>query len=73
MADKSAISNENQKLRRLLYTCIRELGFVQSVENCTSGLCATSLGAELVERGMALLGVKDLSAAEYPGGGTDGD
>ncbi len=48
---------------QLLYLCIRELEYVQSsTEACASQLCASSLGADLVERGMTLLGVKDLSA-----------
>ena len=47
---------------KLLYECIVELEYVQSVENCSSGLCASSAGKDLIERGMKLLGVKDLSA-----------
>jgi hypothetical protein len=48
-------------LQELLYQCIRELDYVQCVENCDSGLCATSLGKNLVEKGMKLLVVSDLS------------
>jgi len=50
------------KAEALLYKAIKELDYVQSVENCTSGLCASAEGKELIERGMKLLGVKDLSA-----------
>jgi hypothetical protein len=45
----------------LLYQCIRELEYVQSVENCSSGLCASAAGRELIEEGMKALGVADLS------------
>ena len=48
-------------VRELLYQCIRELNYVQSVENCNSGLCATSLGEALIKKGMEVLRVKDLS------------
>jgi hypothetical protein len=48
-------------LQELLYQCVRELDYVQSVENCHSGLCATSLGKHLVEEGMRTLFVTDLS------------
>jgi len=48
---------------KLLYECIVELMYVQSsFEACGSRLCATSQGKELIERGMKLLGVEDLSA-----------
>lgn len=50
-----------KKLEELLYQCVRELDYVQSVENCGSGLCATSLGSKLIEEGMNLLCVPDLS------------
>ena len=50
------------EIEKLLYECIVELEYIQCVENCNSGLCATSKGAALVDRGMQLLGVKDLSA-----------
>lgn len=50
-----------KKLQELLYQSIRELDYVQSVENCNSGLCATSLGKDLVEKGLKLLAIKDLS------------
>lgn len=45
----------------LLYLCIRELSYVQSVENCTSGLCASAMGKDLIDEGMKFLGIKDLS------------
>lgn len=57
--EKSMPTDDYQ--RELLYQCVRELSYVKSVENCNSGLCATSLGADLVKRGMELLGVTDLS------------
>ena len=50
------------EIRKLLYECIRELEYVQNVENCGSGLCASEKGNELIEQGMKLLGVTDLSA-----------
>lgn len=45
----------------LLYECIRELSYVHSVENCTSELCKSPVGAELIERGMRALGVHELA------------
>lgn len=53
---------ELRRLREALYACIVELEYVQSVENCNSGLCASAKGKDLIEQGMRLLGVKDLSA-----------
>jgi hypothetical protein len=53
---------EIERLRKALYLCIKELDYVQSgVENCHSGLCASAMGKELVEKGMKLLGVSHLS------------
>jgi len=49
------------KLRYVLYEAIVELEYVQCVENCGSGLCASSKGNEIIMRGMKLLGVEDLS------------
>ena len=49
------------KLRYVLYEAIVELEYVQCVENCGSGLCASTKGREIVKRGMKLLGVEDLS------------
>ena len=46
------------KTEELLYQCIQELCYVQSVENCTSGLCASAKGADLIELGIKELGVK---------------
>lgn len=54
------IERETAKLRLLLFECIRELEYIQCVENCNSGLCATSLGRDLVRRGIELLGIRDL-------------
>lgn len=52
-----------QALRKLLYECFRELEYVQNAsEGCGSGSCASAKGRELVEQGMELLGVTDLSA-----------
>jgi len=48
-------------LRYLLYEAIVELEYVQCVENCPTGLCATAKGRAIVRRGMELLQVKDLS------------
>jgi len=45
----------------LLYECIRELSYVHSVENCTSELCASAVGAKLIERGMKFLNVRELA------------
>ena len=51
-----------ERLESLLYECVLELSYVQSVENCNSGLCATAQGERLIELGMKTLGVADLSA-----------
>ena len=53
------------QLETLLYDAICELEGVQCVENCDSGLCATSKGKEIVRLGMAVLGVDDLSAENW--------
>ena len=53
--------DSHKALRALLYEAVVELEYIQCVENCHSGLCATPKGADIVNRGMELLGVKDLS------------
>lgn len=58
--------SKQHNLCACLYDAIRELSYVQSVENCHSGLCATAAGKEIVERGMYLLTLSDLSPNEYP-------
>ena len=45
----------------MLYRAVCELEYVQSVENCHSGLCASAEGRAIIEAGMKLLGVADLS------------
>jgi len=55
------VVNNHANLRKMLFHALRELSYVQSVENCHSGLCATAEGAEIIERGIQLLGVRDLS------------
>jgi hypothetical protein len=45
----------------LLYECIRELSYVHSVEDCTSELCKSAVGEELIERGMKALAIHELS------------
>lgn len=66
MADLSNRTNTElkdyiERLESVLYECVLELSYVQSVENCNSGLCATGQGKRLVEIGMNTLGVTDLS------------
>jgi hypothetical protein len=51
----------DEQIKECLYQAIRELSYVQSVENCNSGLCATTLGEAIIEKGMELLRVKDLA------------
>lgn len=53
------------EIKSCLYDAIVELEYVQSVENCRSGLCASAAGKEIIERGMKLLGVEDLSAETW--------
>lgn len=55
-----------ERLETLLYHAIVELEYVQSVENCNSGLCATPKGKSIIEQSMATLGVDDLSAETWP-------
>lgn len=43
---------------KLLYEAIRELGYVESCED--HSLCASGVGKEIIDRGMRLLGVKEL-------------
>jgi hypothetical protein len=54
-----------RNLETFLYDAIVELDYVQSVENCNSGLCATAKGKYIVDFGMAILGVDDLSAETW--------
>jgi len=51
-------------LQAHLYKCIVELEYVHNSED--HSLCASSSGALLIAEGMKILGVKDLSAAEFP-------
>ena len=48
-------------MQSLLYEAIRELHYIQNVPNCSSGLCATSKGREIVEKGVNVLRVRDLA------------
>ncbi len=50
-------------LSRLLYRAIRELEYVQQVPGA---LAASSEGRSIIDDGMAMLGVKDLSEDEFP-------
>ncbi len=45
----------------LLYECIVELSYVQSVEDCASIMCKSSNGRELIERGMIALNIRELA------------
>ncbi len=54
-----------QELESLLYDAIVELEYIQCVENCNSGLCATPAGEEIVNKGMKLLRVRDLSGETW--------
>lgn len=65
MTKSEKSSPRTVRAKALLYECLVELEYVQSVENCTSGLCASAKGRDLIERGMKLLNVKDLSAEEW--------
>ncbi len=64
MTDRTAVELKDyiERLESILYECVLELSYVQCVENCTSGLCATSQGERLVELGMKTLGVANLSS-----------
>jgi len=55
---------EVESLRKLLYRAVKELGYVQEMED--HSLCASAEGKEVVEEGMKLLGVPDLSYEELP-------
>jgi len=50
-------------LKALLYEAIVELEYVQCAED--HSLCASAKGKALVKEGMALLGLKDLSADKW--------
>ena len=56
-----ALAARHDEVNSMLYRAVRELEYVQSVENCNSGLCASAEGRDVVEAGMKLLGVADLS------------
>jgi hypothetical protein len=55
---------ELESLRKLLYRAIVELGYVQEMED--HSMCASAEGQAVVEDGMKLLGVADLSEEELP-------
>jgi hypothetical protein len=57
----SLAEQEQAELKYLLHRAVIELSYIQSVENCGSGLCATAEGEWIVKEGMKLLGLKDLS------------
>ena len=60
-----------RKLAELLYRAIVELEYVQ--ESAALGeLCATPVGEKIVNEGMALLGVEDLSTEDLPTDWTTG-
>jgi hypothetical protein len=65
MVEEEARLEYRTQLETLLYEAIVELEYVQSVENCTSGLCASAKGKHLIDLGMATLGVDDLSAETW--------
>jgi len=52
-------SRKNDELEQLLYQAIVELAYVQ--ESPDHSLCARAKQKEIVDRGMKLLGVEDLS------------
>lgn len=52
------------KLRWLLFQCLCELFYVQSVEHCNTGMCATPMGKELIDEGIKALGIPDLHERE---------
>lgn len=54
--------SERSGIECLLYEAIRELAYVQ--ESPDHSLCASAKGAEIIERGMKLLGVPDLAEDE---------
>jgi hypothetical protein len=55
---------EIRDLRKLLYECVVELSYVQEAE--VHSQCASAKGKYLVDFGMKVLGVKDLSAESLP-------
>jgi hypothetical protein len=61
-----AATKDECRVKSLLYDAIVELEYVQAVP-CGEGLCASSKGKEIIDAGIAALGVKDLSEDEYEG------
>jgi hypothetical protein len=61
-----AATKDECRVKSLLYDAIVELAYVQAVP-CGEGLCASSKGKEIIDAGIAALGVKDLSEDEYEG------
>jgi Protein of unknown function (DUF551) len=55
---------EQEELLKFAWEATVELGYVQSAEDISQ--CASAKGADLVDRGMSLLGLKDLSAESWP-------
>jgi hypothetical protein len=59
-----SMTKDEIQLRFLLYEAIQELCYIQEYESgWPRELIATSKGKEMIERGMELLGVRDLSAS----------
>lgn len=55
---------ELESLRKILYRAVKELGYVQ--EMVDHSMCASAEGKSIVDVGMKLLGVPDLSFDELP-------
>lgn len=57
MGNSIYCADEDDEIRRLLRRCAIELAYINhGVENCNSGLCATSEGEKCIEEAERLLG-----------------
>jgi acyl CoA:acetate/3-ketoacid CoA transferase len=56
VAELNALNVRAERAEVLLRRCAIELSYVASVENCGSGLCASSEGAACIEAAEKLLG-----------------
>ncbi len=62
-AELSKLRADNEQLREQLYDCIVELSYCQSAE--TLSMVPSAKGKDLVDKGMKLLGVTDLTAETW--------
>jgi hypothetical protein len=58
-SDWQQMNSVPQNVRQFIFRCIKELDYTQSAEHISQ--CSSSEGAALINEGMKMLGLKDLS------------